>query len=165
MLPKSVQEALNDQIKNELASAHLYLSMCAYFESASLPGFAHWMKVQSREETEHAMKFFEYVHERGGRVTLKEIPAPPTKFSSPQAAFDAYLEHEKKVTALVNGLYETATKANDYATQVTLHWFIKEQVEEEKTGMEIVDQMKMIGDNKTALLMLDRQLNARASKD
>jgi len=163
-MPKAVLEALNDQIKYEFASSHYYLAMSAYFESVSLPGFAHWMRVQSQEEAAHALKLFDYVHERGGRVLLKEIPAPQTKFASPHAAFDGYLEHEKKVTALINDLYETAVKAKDYATQVMLHWFIKEQVEEEKTGMEIIDQLKMVGENKTALLMLDRQLNARASK-
>ncbi len=163
MINKTVQDAINEQIKNELYSAYLYLSMGAYFESISLPGFAIWMKVQAAEEQEHAMKFFEYVFERGGRVQLKAIDQPPFEWKSPLAAFEQVLEHEQKVTSLINNLYAVALKENDYASQVMLHWFIAEQVEEEKNAAGIIEQLKMIDARETAILMLDHDLGKRSA--
>ena len=130
MLSKAMQDAINEQIKNELYSAYLYLSMAAYSEANNLSGFAHWMRAQSQEEVEHAMKFFEFVNERGGRVVLHAIDQPPVDFESPVKIFEETLNHERKVTAMINSLYELALEEKDYAAQVMLHWFIDEQVEE-----------------------------------
>lgn len=156
-----MQNAINEQIKNEMFSAYLYLSMAAHFEAENLPGFANWMKVQSKEEVEHAMKFFEYIYDRGGRVTLKAIDEPQTAFKAPLEVFKQVLEHERKITAMIHKLYELALKENDYPSQVMLQWFIKEQVEEEKNGETIIEQLKMVGDSSAALMMADRQFAAR----
>ncbi len=161
MLSKPVQDAINEQIKNELYSSYLYLSMAAHFESTNLPGFAHWMKIQATEEAKHAMKFFEYIYERGGKVTLKAIDQPPSDFKSPLAIFQSAQKHEQKVTAMIHKLYELALKESDYPSQVMLQWFIKEQVEEEKNAESIIEQLKMAGDSSAALLMADRQFAAR----
>lgn len=163
MLNKTVERAINEQIKAELYSAYLYLSMAAYSAAANLPGFAHWMKVQSQEETGHAMKFFEYLNERGGRVVLEALDQPPVEFESPVDLFKKVLEHEQLVTGLINDLYELAVKQNDYATQVLLHWFIEEQVEEEASAAQIVETLKMAGDKGNALIMLDRGLAKRGA--
>ncbi len=163
MLSKTVQDAINEQIKNELYSGYLYLAMAAHFESTNLPGFAHWMKIQATEEVKHAMKFFGYVYERGGKVTLKAIDQPPTDFKSPIEIFKAAHKHEQKVTAMIHKLYELSLKENDYPSQVMLQWFIKEQVEEEKNAEGIVEQLKMAGDSSAALLMADRQFAMRKS--
>ena len=162
MINKTVQDAINEQIKNELYSAYLYLSMAAYFESITLPGFTNWMKVQASEEQGHAMKFFEYVFERGGRVQLKAIDQPPSEWKSPLEAFEQVLEHEQKVTGMIHGLYALALKENDYASQVMLQWFITEQVEEEKNAAAIIEQLKMINARETAVLMLDHDLGKRS---
>jgi ferritin len=163
MLTKAVQEAINEQIKNELYSAYLYLSMAAYFEAESLPGFAVWMRAQSEEEVEHAMKLFDFVNERGGRVKLQAIEQPPVSFESPLAVFETTYEHEQKVTALIHDLYEVALEENDYATQVMLHWFIDEQVEEEDSVSQVVDTLERIGDRNQGLIMLDRELGQRGA--
>jgi ferritin len=162
MFSKAVQDAINDQINKELYSAYLYLSMSAYCEAASLPGAAHWMAVQAAEEQGHAMKFFGYMNERSGRVMLEAIAQPPAEFTSLLDLFQQVLEHERKVTGLINKLYELALKEGDYPTQVLLHWFIQEQVEEEKNAAQIIEQLKMIGTQGTPLYMMDRQLGARA---
>mgnify|MGYP005839444743 FL=1 len=161
MLNKKIQDAINEQIKNELYSAYIYLSMSAYFESMNLAGMAHWMRLQSNEEVEHAMKFFDYVHDRGGRVTLGAIDQPPTEWKSPLAAFENAYEHEQKVTGMINNIYALALKENDYPTQVMLQWFIDEQVEEEKNASTIVEQLKLIGDSTNGLMMLDHRLGER----
>jgi ferritin len=161
MLSKVVQDTINDQIKNELYSAYLYLSMSAYFEGANLPGCAHWMRVQSQEEVSHAMKFFEFVFDRGGRVMLQAIDQPSVDFKSPLDIFQQSLQHEQKVTAMINHIYELAVKENDYATQTFVQWFITEQVEEEKNATQIVDQLKAVGDQPAALFMLDGHLGKR----
>jgi ferritin len=154
--------AFNAQIKNELASGYLYLSMAAYFEAINLPGFAHWMKVQEKEEKSHAMKMFDFLADRGVRVELQAIPQPPVEFSSPEKVFEETVKHEKKVTALINNLYDIACKANDHAAKVFLHWFITEQVEEEKNPAKILGDLKMLkSDSGAALLMLDRELAKR----
>ena len=163
MLSKAVSDAMNDQIRHEIYSSYLYLAMSTYCESINLPGFAHWLRLQAAEEHGHAMKFRAYVEDRGGRVTLQAIDQPPAEFKQPLDIFKQVLEHEKKVTSLINKLYETALKDNDYATQIFLQWFISEQVEEEKNATAIIEQLKMIGEAKTALIMLDRHLASRAA--
>ena len=161
MLSKTVQEALNDQIAKEFYSAYVYLSMSAYFQGENLPWCAHWMRLQYQEEVAHALKLFDYIHNREGVVTLQAIKQPQGKFKSALDVFLQALGHEKDVTTSINRLYALTQKENDYATQVALQWFVTEQVEEEKNAGEIVEQMKMVGDNRVALLMIDRQLAAR----
>jgi len=161
---KTVQDAINEQIKNELYSAYIYLAMSAYFEGAGLSGFAHWMRAQAAEEEEHAMKFFDFVFDRGGRVELQAIDKPPFEWASPLAAFEHALAHEQKVTAMIHDIYTLAGKENDYATQVMLHWFIDEQVEEEKSASAIVDQLKMIDVKGTGLMVLDHKLGSRSDE-
>jgi ferritin len=163
MLSKTLQDAVNEQIKNELYSAYLYLSMSAWAEANSLPGFAHWMRGQAREETEHAMKFFDFIYDRGGRVTLQGLDQPPAEFKSPMSMFEQTLEHEKLVTGMINNLYKLAVQDNDYASQAFLQWYVTEQVEEEKNATQIIDMLKMGGDKGSALLILDRQLGKRGA--
>lgn len=161
-MKESVLTLVNDQINHELASAYLYLSMAAFLESKNLTGFAHWMKVQAEEEQEHAMKFYEFVFDRGEKVTLKAIDAPPATWLGPLDLFEHVLQHEQKVTSLIHTIYAAAVKEQDYPTQVMLHWFINEQVEEEKNAAEIVENLKMIEDKASGILMLDHQLGKRA---
>ncbi len=161
MLNEKVEKALNDQIRAELYSAYMYLTIAAYFEHINLGGHAHWMKLQSQEETEHAMRIYSFVNETGGRVALKAIEKPPADYDSPLDVFEKTYQHEQKVTRLINELYQLAIDEKDYATQVMLQWFIDEQVEEEASAEEILEKLKMIGDKKHALLMLDRELGQR----
>ncbi|RME80811.1 MAG: ferritin [Caldilineae bacterium] len=161
MLSKKLQDAINEQINAELYSAYVYLSMAAYFEDQNLPGFAHWMRLQHDEEQVHAMKLFDFLVDRGARVVLKAIDAPPVEFESPLQVFEAALEHERKVTGLINDLYGLALEEGDYPTQVLLQWFISEQVEEEKSADDIVQQLRLVGDYPPGLLMLDREMAAR----
>jgi ferritin len=162
MFSKKLQDAMNEQIKNELYSGYLYLAMSAHFEASNLPGFASWMRLQAAEEQEHALKFFDFINERGGRVELQAIDQPPVDFEGPLAVFQTTLEHEKKVTSLINGLYELALAEKDYPAQVMLQWFIDEQVEEEANATQIVETLKMVGEKGQALVMLDRQLGERS---
>jgi len=159
-----VEAALNAQINKEFYSAYLYLSMSAHFEAQNLPGFAKWTRVQADEEKEHAMRIFDFVNERGGRVALEAIDKPPTAWGSPLEVFEAILEHEKKVTQSIHDLYALAVKENDYATQVMLHWFIEEQVEEEANASLMVEQLKMAADHRGTLLHLDRHAGKRAEE-
>ena len=161
MITKAMQDAMNDQINKELYSAYLYLSMAAYFEDKNLPGFAHWMRVQEGEEREHAMKFYDFIIERGGRVLLKAIDQPKTEWTSTLEVAEEVAAHEAKVTASIYALYETALKEKDYPAQVMLQWFITEQVEEEKSAAEIVANLKLIEKGGTAVFVLDHQLGKR----
>lgn len=164
MLSKNLAGEINTQIKLELFSGYLYLSMAAYFEAKNLPGFAHWMKKQAMEEQEHAMKFYEYLHDRGDRVVLQAIDQPQSDFKSPLAIFEQALEHEKSVTARIHLLYGIAVKDNDYASQSFLDWFEKEQVEEEKNASEIAEWLKMSGDSANALFMINGMLAQRGNE-
>ena len=163
MLSKAMQDAINQQINAEISSAYLYLSMSAYCAAANRPGAAHWMRVQWQEELSHALKLFEHVNDRGGRAVLKAIPQPPTAFKSLLDMFQQVLDHEKEVSAMIHRLYEAAVKEKDYPAQIMLQWFITEQVEEEKAAGEIIDQLKMIGDQGAAVIMLDRHLAMRGN--
>jgi ferritin len=164
MISKTLQDAINEQINKELYSSYLYLSMAAHFEAANLPGFAHWMRVQYQEEVAHAMKFFDFLNDRGGKVVLKAIDQPQTEWKTSLEIFEMVYEHEQLVTGLINKLYELALKEKDYPTQVLLHWYIDEQVEEEKNASMIVDQLKLIEARGTAVLMLDKQLGKRGGE-
>jgi ferritin len=162
---KELEKALNDQIKNELYAAYLYLSMSAYFKDENLEGFAYWMRMQREEEIAHAMKIFDFVQDRDGRIDLQALDKPPADFGSPLAVMEEALGHEQKVTQRINELYELAVKHKDYPTQTLLQWFVTEQVEEEATAKQLVDQLKLVGDNSAALLMLDRELGARTTAE
>ncbi|HEY3340743.1 MAG TPA: ferritin [Anaerolineae bacterium] len=163
MLSQTIQNALNDQVRNEIYSAHLYLAMAAYFEDSNWPGFAQWMRVQSREETAHATKFFEYIIRRNGRAIIQAIEQPPADFTSALDAFQQALAHEQEVTRLITALYSLAAKGNDTPTQIELQWFVNEQVEEERNAALIVEQLKRVGDHSNALFMLDHQLGKRGT--
>lgn len=162
MISKSMLEAINDQINKEMYSSNLYLSMAAYFEEKNLSGLAHWMRLQTNEENEHAMKFFDFLVDRGGRVRLGALAAPKSEWASSLEAFQQALEHEEMISASIYKLYEQSVKENDYASQIFLQWFINEQVEEEKNVSDIIHQLKMIEKGGTAVLMLDKQLGKRA---
>ena len=160
-LSKPVQDAMNAQVQKELASAYLYLAMAAYFSESTLNGFAHWMRIQGREELGHALKFFDYLHDRNGHVALLAIPQPDGGWTSPLAAFEAARKHEEVVSASIREIYDLAVKEKDYPSQALLQWFMVEQVEEEKTSREIVDTLTMMGDNRVGLLMYDKELGQR----
>lgn len=153
--------ALNKQINEELFSAYLYLSMAAWFETMTLKGFAHWMRVQAKEETTHAMKIYDYINESGGEVQLTALAAPKTKWDSAIQAFEEAVAHEKHITAAINSLYELATNEKDFATANMLQWFIAEQVEEEANPTEILNKITMIKGSMSGLLYLDKELKKR----
>jgi ferritin len=161
MINKRVQDALNKQINEEMFSSYLYLSMSAYFESSSLLGFAHWMKIQAQEEMFHAMKFYNYILERGGNVELQAIAEPKKEWTSVLNAFEEALAHEEHITGCINDLMGVAMEEKDHASQNLLKWFVDEQVEEEATANEIVDKLKMIGDHGPMLLMQDKEMVGR----
>lgn len=156
-----LQDAFNDQITLEFASSYAYLQMAAFFEDANLSGFANWMRQQAEEERIHAMKFFDFVLDRGNQVELRSIPSPSADYTSPLSVFEASLAHEQKVTRSIHDLYSQATEAKDYESLPLLHWFIDEQVEEESTVSQLIEQIAMAGDNGAALLLLDRELGTR----
>ena len=162
MLTKKVEKAMNDQLAMELESAYVYLSMSAWCESQSLPGFANWLREQAREEVDHAMRFYTFISDRGGRLTFGAIPEPPHDFDSTLAVFESALEHERSVTRSIADLYELVVSEKDYAAQAWLDWFATEQVEEEKTVGQIVDSLKRIGDRGDALFLYDKDLGGRA---
>ena len=161
MLSMNLEAAINDQIKHELYSAYLYLSMSAYAESNNMPGAAKWLAKQAKEEQEHALKFFGYVHDRGGKVTLQAIPQPPAEFTSLLDIFEQVKGHEAQVTSLIHRLYDMALKENDYASQIMLQWFVTEQVEEEKNAATVVDALRSVGAQGASLFMVDRWLGER----
>ncbi len=165
MLSKKVQKALNEQLNAELYSAYLYLSMNAFFKTVNLDGFANWMSAQAQEELTHAMKFYEFINQRGGRVVLTEIEAPPTEWDSFRTVFEETLKHEQKVTTLINALVETALEERDHATNIFLQWFVTEQIEEEENVGNVLEQLKLIGEDKGALFMMDRELSKRKTEE
>ena len=161
MLNEKIQEAFNKQINAELYSSYLYLAMATYFASVNLNGMANWMKCQVQEEIMHAMKFYDFILERGGKVTLPAIDAPTATWDSPLAAFEAAYGHEQKVTGMINALVDLAILEKDHAANAFLQWFVTEQVEEESTADGIVQQLKLAGDRGGALFMIDRELGSR----
>ena len=165
MLGKKLQDLMNNQVQAEFYSAQLYLAMSVYSGAQNFKGFANWLKVQYEEETSHGMKFLQYIQERGGEAELKAIDAPPAKFGSMLKLFEEVLAHEKKVTGLINKLYEVALAEKDYASQIFLQWFISEQVEEEANATEIVAKLKMVGDKSPGgLFYIDKALGKRGAE-
>jgi ferritin len=163
MIGSKVEKALNDQIRKEFYSSYLYLSMSSRFESMNLKGFAHWMRVQAGEETKHGMKIYGYVIERGGRVILQPIEAPPSNWKSAKEMFTKAYQHEQKVTESINSIVQLARTEKDNATEVFLQWFVNEQVEEEASTNDITQKLHLIGDTAPALVMMDVELDKRSS--
>ena len=161
MLSKTIEDAINAQVNAELWSAYLYLSMAHNFEADGKSGIANWCKVQFKEEQAHAEIFMNYINQRGGRVWLKPIDAVETEWATPLDAFKATLEHERKVTAMINNLYALAEAEHDYATREMLNWFISEQVEEEESAQQLIDKFTLIGNDGMGIYMLDQELAAR----
>jgi len=161
MLTEKVQNALNDQFNAELYSSYLYLSMHAYFKSINLDGFANWMYQQAKEELVHAMKFYNFINQRGGRARTAAVAEPPSEWASPLAVFEETLSHEQKVTGLINDLVEVANEARDHATQIFLQWFVTEQVEEEENAGGVLEQLKLMKGHAGGLFMIDRELEKR----
>lgn len=162
MIGEKLAQAMNDQIKNELESYYIYLSMSAYFHARSLDGMGHWMRCQAHEEMIHAMKFFNHILDRGGKVVLQDLKQLKTDWSSPLEAFQDAVKHEQFISGTINDLITVAREEREYATEPLLAWFADEQVEEEASTGKIADELEMIGNDKSALLMLDRELGQRA---
>lgn len=163
MLKPGIESALNDQMNREFYSSYLYLAMSTYFESVNLKGFAHWLRIQAQEETEHAMKFYEHLTDRGGRVVLQSIQAPPSAWKSHKTVFDDAYHHEQKITEAINQLVDTAKSDRDHATENFLQWFVKEQVEEEASTHGVLQKLQLAEDSGSALLVLDSELGKRAA--
>ncbi|MEX0684868.1 MAG: ferritin [Balneolales bacterium] len=156
-----IQQVINDQIQSELQSSYDYLAMSAYFEEQSLEGFAHWMKKQWEEETEHAMKFYNHLLARNGHIEFKALKQPISSFNSPLDVFRKALAQEQKITVLIHDMYGRAVSNKDYALQQLLLWFIEEQVEEEDSARRIIDKLEMVGESKSGLFLLDKELGER----
>lgn len=163
MLSDKLQKALNEQINNELFAAYQYLAMAEYFAARNLDGFSHWMRLQREEEVNHALKIFDFVIDRDGRVTLSSIAAPDADFDSALDVLKKALEHERSVTQKINALYASAKQENDYPTEALMQWFVLEQVEEEASALKLVERLEMAGDDRAALLILDREVGQRTS--
>jgi ferritin len=161
MLSKKMNDALNAQINAENFSASMYYSMVAYFESLTLKGFAHWMRVQTLEELTHVQKFFNFINERSGRVILTALDAPPTEWESPLAAFQNAYEHEVKISGMINKLMDLAIKESDHATANFLQWFVGEQVEEEASADEVVQRLKLVEKTEGGIFLLDQEMDKR----
>lgn len=161
MLSERMQEALNDQMKWEFYSAFLYLAMAGYFKSKSLDGFANWMMIQTQEETAHAMMFFNYISDAGGRPDVRAFDQMDNEYSSVTDVFRITVEHEKLVTRRINDLMNLALEEKDHATAGFLDWFVKEQVEEVASPQKILDQLEMVKEQGNALIMMDRELAQR----
>lgn len=161
MIKKKIEQAFNKQINAETFSAYLYLSMSAALERMNLPGFANWMRVQAQEEMTHAMKFFHHIIERGGKVKLTAIDAPQTDWKDVKDVFKAALEHEEKVTAMINDLVDLSITEKDHATGPMLQWFVNEQVEEEAGAMEVLGKLEIAGGTAGGLYMLDKEMAQR----
>lgn len=161
MISPKIEKELNFQLNKEAFSAYLYMSMAAYFQSEDLTGFASWMTVQAKEETFHAQKFYDFIHERDGKVILEQIEKPQTDWKSPLDVFEAALEHERFITASINELVNTALEEKDHATNIFLQWFVTEQVEEEASVSEVVKKLKLMKDAPGGIYMLDKELGAR----
>ena len=161
MISEKMQKALNDQIREELESAYIYLAMAAYFQAEGLDGMAGWMKAQSQEEVSHAMKFFGHIDDRQGRVTLQALKEPPAEWGSPLEAFQAAYKHEQHISGCIDKLVKLAEAEGDRAAYAMLQWFVSEQVEEEANAAKIVDRLERVGTSGNGLIMLDHKLGER----
>jgi len=164
MISPRMQDALNTQINLEQASAQLYLAMSAHCDGLSFKGFAHWLRVQAGEETAHAMKLIDFLLDRNGKLALQTIPAPPTEFGGVIQVFEKTLDHEKGITVQISALFELARAEKDYASEITLQWYVTEQVEEEANVGQIVDHLRAVGDQGGGIWYLDSKMGKRAAK-
>lgn len=165
MFKEKVQQALNDQVNAELSAYYTYLSMAAYFYAENLPGFAAWMRHHAEEEEFHAMKIYDFINERGGKVVLQPIAGPKTTWETPLEAFEDAFKHERHVTELINKLVDLAIAEGDHATNSFLQWYVDEQVEEEAVVDAVVQDLKRIGDFGPGIFMLDRELAVQSSHE
>jgi ferritin len=161
MIPKKIEEAFSEQIKHELESAYIYLSMAAYFDADGFPGMGTWMRAQVQEEQTHAMRFYKHIVERGGHVKLHSLAMPPQDWKSPLAAFEAAYEHEQFITAKIDGLVKLAQADGDHGSTTLLQWFVDEQIEEEANSSKIVQELRLVGNDGRGILMIDRELGQR----
>jgi len=161
MIHEKLAKAMNEQIRNELESAYLYLSMAAWFHARSLDGMAHWMRCQAHEEMIHAMKFFDHLNDRGHAVVLQDLKQIKTEWQNPIEVWEDTLAHERFITSKIDDLTTIAREVRDYAVEPLLAWFSKEQVEEEATASRVLEQMKMVGQDRSALIFVDRELGTR----
>ena len=162
MISDKMLEALNTQINEEWYSAYLYMSMSAYASDQGLSGVPNWFRVQYGEEMTHAMKFYDYIIEQGGRVRLKAIQEPDHEFESVEAIFSGALDHERHITGCINELVSLAIEEKDYATHTFLQWFVTEQVEEEAHASDVLSRIRLVGQDGRGLLLIDNQLAQRA---
>ena len=162
MTSPNMIEALNKQINAEIFSSYLYLSMSAYYESIGLRGFANWMRIQAQEELQHAMRFYNFIHDRDGEVTLTAIDGPKTEWDSALSAFEDAYAHEKKISSMIHNLVDIAISERDHSANTFLQWFVNEQVEEEATAKEMIDKIKLVDDNKSGLFLIDQDLASRS---
>ena len=161
MISNKIEDALNEQVNKEFYSAYLYLAMSAYCNTIGLPGFAQWMRNQYEEEILHVTKMYDYILDQGGKVNLKLIEQPPQEYGTPLEIFEKTLEHEQFVTGCIHNLMGIAIDERDYATQTFLQWYVTEQVEEESNVNDVVAPLRMVGEDKGGLMMIDQQLALR----
>jgi ferritin len=161
MIGKKIQDAINVQINLEQYSAQLYLAMSAHCEGRSFRGFAHWLRVQAAEETKHAVKLVQFVLDRGGKLELSAVAAPPSDFGTVTQTFEKILEHEKSITGKINGLFELSRSERDYASEIALQWYVSEQIEEEANVGQILDQLKAVGEQGGGIWYLDSKMGKR----
>jgi len=162
MISKKMQSELNEQVNKEFYSAYLYLAMSAYCTKIGLPGFANWMRLQYEEENMHVTKMYDYILDQGGEIHLKKIEEPPTEYGSPLDIFEKTLEHEQFITRSIHDLMGLAIEERDYATQTFLQWYVSEQVEEESNVHDVLNPLRMVGNDKGGLMMIDQNLGRRA---
>lgn len=160
-MDSNVAAAMNEQVTMELRAAYLYLAMSAWFDGEKLPGFSHWMRVQSKEELAHAEKFLDHLLDRNEQIKLGTIDAPPSTFGSVRDAIEAVAAHEAKVSGAINAIYDEAMKRGDHASRPLLNWFVNEQIEEEKTARDLLDRLDLAGDDRAALITIDQELGRR----
>ncbi len=163
MISTKMQAELNEQVNKEFYSAYMYLAMSAYCNTIGLPGFAHWMRMQYEEESMHVTKMYDYILGQGGEIHLKTIEEPAKEYGTPLQVFEKTLEHERYVTSLIHKLMDLAVQEKDYATQTFLQWYVTEQVEEESNVNDILAPLRMVGEDKGGLMMIDQQLGGRAA--
>lgn len=161
MIDEKMQDALNGQINAEFSSSYLYIAMSAHFQAVGLPGFASWFRVQAQEELAHTMRFFDFLGDRGGRVELYPVGAPPAKWDAPIAVFEAVLEHEREIAGRIDALIELSLEIRDHASRSFLQWFVDEQVEEEGSVQEILAKLRLVGNDGQGLFMIDQELGKR----
>jgi len=163
VISEKMEAELNEQVNKEFYSAYLYLAMAAYCTDMGLPGFAHWMRLQYEEENMHVTKMYDYILDQGGKIHLKAIEEPPKEYGTPLQIFETTLQHEQFITRSIHQLMSLAVQENDYATQTFLQWYVTEQVEEESNVNDVLNPLRMVGDDKGGLMLIDQKLGGRAA--